>query len=110
VRASPTAFAPAGDERAALAGLRALGVTHLLVDTRFLDGNGMAGQRWDDFALTGARARSAWYDVVYRDDRCVVYAVRGAALGAAAQRPSAHTGRPHPGRPHPAAAPRRSAS
>ncbi len=95
-RAHATAFAPAGEDSAALAGLRALGVTHLLVEERFLARNGMSDRRWDDYALTTARARAAWYDVVYRDDRCTVYAVRAAVLAPPA--PTA-PGAPRPARP-----------
>jgi hypothetical protein len=82
-RARPTAFAPAGRDSAALAGLRALGVTHLLIEHRFLERNGMADQRWEDFALTTARARAAWYETLYRDDACTVYALRPAARAGA---------------------------
>jgi hypothetical protein len=77
--ARPTAFALAGDERAALAGLRRLGVTHLLIERRFLERNGMAENRWDEFALTTPRAFRSWYEPVYQDGECIVYRVRDAA-------------------------------
>lgn len=74
--ARDAAFAPAGEEDAAFRRLRALGVTHLLVDERFLETNGMADQRWDEFALTRPSTRAAAYDVVYRDGRCTIYRVK----------------------------------
>jgi hypothetical protein len=82
--ARPTAFALAGDERAALAGLRRLGVTHLLIERRFLQRNGMAENRWDEFALTTPRAFRSWYEPVYQDAECIVYRVRDAARAGAA--------------------------
>jgi hypothetical protein len=78
--ASESALARSGGEDAALAGLRRLGVTHVLVDRRFLSDQGFeAGATWDDFAATGPRARALWYEVAYEDARAIVYRLRPVA-------------------------------
>ncbi|MCQ9191775.1 hypothetical protein, partial [Escherichia coli] len=65
-----------GEEDAALRRLRALGVTHLLVDERFLLTNGMADLQWEDYALTRRATRDSAYEKVYEDGRSTIYRVR----------------------------------
>lgn len=72
-----TAWAKAGHEEEALAGLRRMGITHLIVDKRPLDGpNG-----WNVYALTGPLARTDWYEQVYEDYSFVLYRIRWESLG-----------------------------
>ena len=72
-----TAWALAGQEDQALADLRRLGITHLIVDKRPLDGpNG-----WNAYALTGPLTRMDWYEQIYEDDSFVLYRIRWEALG-----------------------------
>jgi hypothetical protein len=71
------ALAPAGEERAAFARLRALGVTHLLFQEDFLPRNGFPKATWDDFALGGAAGRRAGR-LLYSDGRASLYALPGA--------------------------------
>ncbi len=73
--------AKVGQEEQALAGLRALGITHLLV-VRPPDG---AQEQWDAFALTGPFARANWYEELYSDQWYVLYRVRWEAIESAAQ-------------------------
>jgi hypothetical protein len=66
------AWAPVGSEQQALAALRDLGITHLLVDIRPPDSR----DPWDAYALTGPTARHGWYEELYRDDWYVLYRIR----------------------------------
>ena len=71
------ASAPPEDEARALESLRRLGVTHLLIDKRFLEANGYGpGVTWDSFALTNAHTVATRYATVYEDGRAVLYRIR----------------------------------
>jgi hypothetical protein len=75
--ARPVAFAPSDREEATREGLRRLGITHVLVSRDFLSNQRFdAGTTWGDFAATGARARTLWYEVAHEDDRTIVYRLR----------------------------------
>jgi hypothetical protein len=70
------AWAPAGEEPAAFARLRALGVTHLLFQEDFLRRNGFpATASWDDYALSGTAGRRDWCRLLYSDGRASLYAL-----------------------------------
>ena len=71
-----TATARPGAEAQALAGLRALGITHLIVGRRPPEDP----QPWDAYALTGPLARSQWYEELYSDYWYVLYRIRWEAL------------------------------
>ena len=71
-----TAWAEAGEEEQALAGLRELGITHLIVDRRPPD----SPDPWEAYALTGPVARASWYEQLYADQWYVLYRVRWEVL------------------------------
>jgi len=76
-RARAAAAAPAGEEARAFELLRALGVTHILLDKRFLETNRYGPEvTWDSFALTNARTVANRYVVEYEDSRAVLYRIR----------------------------------
>jgi hypothetical protein len=75
-RAIATTKAPRGAETQALAGLRALGITHLIVGRRPPE----EPHPWDAYALTGPLARSQWYEELYSDYWYVLYRIRWEAL------------------------------
>jgi len=66
------AHTPPGAEAQALAGLRALGITHLIVGRRPPE----EPHPWDAFALTGPLAHSQWYEELYSDYWYVLYRIR----------------------------------
>ena len=71
------ASAPPGMEASALESLRRLGVTHVLIDKRFLVANRYGPDvTWDSYALTSARTVATRYATVYEDDRAVLYRIR----------------------------------
>ena len=76
VLAATTAWAKTGEEEQALDGLRALGITHLIVNRRSPD----SPDPWDTYALTGPIARANWYEELYSDYWYVLYRVRWEAL------------------------------
>ncbi len=57
-------------------GLRALGITHLIVGRRPPE----EPHPWDAYALTGPLARSQWYEELYSDYWYVLYRIRWEAL------------------------------
>jgi len=73
-RARPAGFglAPADS---AWRRLRALGITHLLIDERFLAENAMGEYAWDDFAVPGAALRGRCCTRLWHDGRVGVYRV-----------------------------------
>ncbi|HEX5438863.1 MAG TPA: glycosyltransferase family 39 protein [Gemmatimonadaceae bacterium] len=77
------AFAPVGDTAAALAAAGALGITHVLIDKRFLRSNGFPDSTvWSDFALAAPSTRARDYDLLYEDDRALVFRIRPSAVAA----------------------------
>ena len=71
-----TAKAPPGAEAQALAGLRALGITHLIVGRRPPE----EPYPGDAYALTSPLARSQWYEELYSDYWYVLYRIQWEAL------------------------------
>ncbi len=71
-----TAKTPRGAEAQALAGLRALGITHLIVGRRPPE----EPHPWDAYALSSPLARSQWYEELYSDYWYVLYRIRWEAL------------------------------
>lgn len=86
--AGEIAWARAPEGPNALAGLRRLGITHVLIDRRFLERDvGLTDRKtWEEYALIGSRAREAWSDTVYDDGRTIVYRLRGTAVEASSTR------------------------
>jgi hypothetical protein len=68
----PIAWAPAARFEAAVAGLHGHGITHVIADRR----DPPSPTTWDDFALTGPRARAELYEVLYEDRHYVLYRVK----------------------------------
>jgi 4-amino-4-deoxy-L-arabinose transferase-like glycosyltransferase len=74
-RARGVSFVNPPKADSAWAALRALGVTHLLIDERFLQENAMADQTWDEFAVPGAALRGRCCPRVWHDGRVGIYRV-----------------------------------
>ena len=71
------AAAPTGQERRAFDALRRLGITHLLIDKRFLQANRYGpGITWESYALTNARTAAERYETMYEDERALLYRIR----------------------------------
>jgi hypothetical protein len=71
------AAAPTGQERRAFDALRRLGITHILIDKRFLQANRYGpGITWESYALTNARTAAERYETMYEDERALLYRIR----------------------------------
>ncbi len=66
------AWAAPAQSKAALQGLRELGITHLIVDQRVPG----SADDWNYFALTGPEARTHWYEELYTDRFFTLYRIR----------------------------------
>ena len=75
--ARDAAAAPTGQERRAFDALRRLGITHILIDKRFLQANRYGpGITWESYALTNARTAAERYETMYEDERALLYRIR----------------------------------
>ena len=71
------AAAPPGQERRAFDSLRRLGITHILIDKRFLQANRYGpGITWESYALTNARTAADRYEIMYEDEHALLYRIR----------------------------------
>jgi hypothetical protein len=75
--ARPALRAAPGDELGALRVLRALGISHIMIEDRYLRANRFPDDTtWEDLALTRSATRSQWYELVFADDRTALYRIR----------------------------------
>jgi hypothetical protein len=69
-------FSPVSEAEEARRKMHELGVTHLMMDKKWLITWGLPDTAtWDGFALTRSEVRRNEYELVYEDDRAVLYAI-----------------------------------